>query len=144
MLWKFLLSMVLAYIIEMLILRTLVQFFEWRFFKKANAFLTLYKSIYTMLEDKFNNDNSMKVSIKYEYCKSKIKFRNALEASIKLEILLQRVFRNYYIVEFIMSMIDSDLDGTEMKADKEELEEICHKIRMLTSDNQEEQTQEEL
>ena len=101
-----------------------------------------YECIYPMIEDKFNEDNALKVSVKFNYCNCKIKFRSSLDASIKVEILVQRALKNYYILEFIMGMIGQNLENTDAMVAKEDLEKLCHEVRCLTSYNQEEQTQE--
>ena len=142
MFWKFLLSMVLAAVIEGVIIVALIQFFEWRFFKKADSIMMIYECVYPMIEETFNADDSLKVKVKFNYCNCKIKFHNSLEASIKMEILVQRALRNYYIVEFLMGMIARDCGWDDTLAVKESLEELCCQMRKLTSNDQEEQTEE--
>ena len=142
MFWKFLMAMVLAAIIEGLIIVALIQFFEWRFFQKANSIMMIYECVYPMIEGKFNVDDSLKVKVKFNYCNCRIKFHNSLEASIKIEILVQRALRNYNIVEYLMGMIGQDFGWDDTLSVKEDLEELCCQMRKLTSDDKEEQTEE--
>ena len=91
---------------------------------------------------KFNVDDSLNVKVKFNYCNSKIKFHNSLEASVKIEILVQRALRNYYIVEYLMGMLGQDFGWDDTLSVKEDLEKLCYEMRKLTSDDQEEQAEE--
>jgi len=137
MLLKFLLSMILAGIVTLAIFRAIVKFFEWRFLSKSESIFMLFECIYPMIEDDFNNDKSMKVFVKFQHGKCKIKFRDAVEAGLKFELLVQRNFKNYRIFEYVMSIWDEDLQGSEMQECKEELEKLCCEVRTLVNKAQE-------
>ena len=137
MLSKLLLSMILAGIVTVAIFQIIVKIFEWRFLNKAESIFMLFECIYPMLEDDFNNDNSMKVWVKFKHGKCKIKFHDAAEACLKFELLVQRVFKDYRVVEYVMGMWDKNLEGTEMIECREELEKLCSEVRTLVNKTQE-------
>ena len=97
----------------------------------------LFECIYPMIEDDFNNDKAMKVCVKFQHGKCKIKFHDAAEAGVKFELLVQRLFINYRIVQYVMSMWDKDLEGSEMLECREELEKLCCEVRTLVNKTQE-------
>lgn len=148
MLLKFLGCMILAAVLEFVLWLSAVKFFEWRFLKKSNSILMLYDSIYPMIADKFNNDKSLKVSVRFEYFGSKVRFRNALEASLKIEILIQKALKDYYIVKFLVEEFAEDLiedfDNWEIVDCKEQLEGACYEIRELINKHGQELQKEEL
>ena len=137
MLFKFLGCMILAAIIEYILLRSIIQYYEHRFFKQANSLFMLYECIYPMLEDGFNNDKQLKVFVKFEYGRCKIKFRNAVEAGLKFELLVQKSFKSYRVVEFIMNMVGEDTSDTDMFEWKKDLEKTCCEVRTLVNKAQE-------
>ena len=142
MLLKVLGCMILAAIIEYIILRSIVQYYEHRFFKQANSIFMLYDCIYPMIEDGFNNDKQLKVFVKYEYGRCKIKFRNAVEAGLNFELLVQKALKSYRIVEFVMSMVNEDTSDTEMFECRKDLEKTCCEVRTLVNKAQEKNMQE--
>lgn len=137
MLFKILGAMLLAAIIEFILLRTIIQYYEHRFFKQANSIFLLYECIYPMIEDGFNDDKKLKVFVKYVHGSCKIKFRNAVEAGLGFELLVQKAFKSYRVVEFVMSMVNEDTSGTEMFECRKDLEEICCEVRTLVNKAQE-------
>lgn len=132
---KFYGCIILAAVIEFALFYLIAEFFRKRFFEQADAIFLLYEYIYPMIEDNFNSDNEMKVSATYEYCGRKIKFHNALEASLKFEILAQKALKNYYIAEYFLDLLKIELDELEMDECKEQLEEYCLELRTLISKN---------
>lgn len=144
MLLEFLGCIILAAVVEYILWFATASFFERRFFKKANAIFILYDSIYYMIEDNFNRDNLMKVSAKYEFCGCKIKFKNALEASLKFEILVQRALKNYHIVKYLIDGIAENFESTEISMCKNDLEKCCYEIRKLIINNKQEGQKKEL
>lgn len=137
MLPKLLLSMILAGIVTTMIFQVIVKVFEWRFLSKAESIFMLYECIYPMLEYDFNNDKAMKVFVKFQHGRCKIKFHDAVEAGLRFELLVHRAFRSYRIVEYVMSIWDKDLEGSEMLECKEELDKICCEVRTLVNKAQE-------
>lgn len=142
MLLKFLGCMVLAAIIEYILLRSIIKYYEQRFLNQANSICMLYECIYPMLEDDFNNDKKMKVFVKFKHGKCKIKFRNAVEAGLNFELLVQKAFKSYRVVEFVMSMVNQDTSGTDMFECKQDLEKICCEVRTLVNEAQEKNIKE--
>lgn len=142
MLLKLLGCMILAAIIEFILLRTIIQYYEHRFFKQANSIFLLYECIYPMIEDGFNDDKKLKVFVKYEHESCKIKFRNAVEAGLGFELLVQKAFKSYRVVEFVMSMVNQDTSGTDTFECKQDLEKICCEVRTLVNKAQEKNIQE--
>lgn len=139
MLLKFLGCMILAGILEYLMFIIAAKFFEWRFLTKSQSVVMLYDSIYSMIEAGFNNDNQLRVSVNLEYCKSKIKFRNAVEANLKIQIMLQKCLKNYYILEYLADQLNDDLEGTEVMECKKIIEEICEEIRTMKNNHAEQE-----
>ena len=148
MLLKFFGCMILAAILEFVLWFVIVNFFEWRFKKKSNSIVMLYDSIYPMIAENFNNDKSLKVSIKFQYFGSKVKFRNALEASLKIELLIHKALKDYYIVKFLVEEFSEnlmpDFENWEIVDCKEQLEEACREIRKLRNNHGQEGQKKEL
>lgn len=135
MLLRFLGCMIIAAIIEGILFYLIAKISERRFLKKTDAILMLYDTIYPMLADNFNDDNSLKVSVKFEYCNSKIKFRNANEAGLKFELLVRRALRNYYVCEYALNLLGIDFTITNLDECIKDLEEVCQEIIELRCEN---------
>ena len=142
MLLKFLGCMVLAAIIEYILLRSIIWYYERHFLNQADSILMLYECIYPMIEDDFNNDKKMKVFVKFQHGRCKIKFRNAVEAGLNFELLVQKALKSYRVVEFVMSMVNQDTSGTDTLECRKDLEKICCEVRTLVNKAQEKNIQE--
>ena len=140
----FLGSMVLAGVIEYLLWQSAISFFEWRFLRKAKSILLLYDATLQILQNKFNDNNSMKISLKYEHCGNKIKFRNALEASLKIELLIHKALKNYYIIKWLIDADEENLEEFQIEDAKKKLEEICYEMRNIVNTQEQEFQNEEL
>ena len=140
---QFLGCMILAGVIEYVLWCVAIKFFEWRFLRKAHAVCFLYDATNPFIEGNFNEDNSMKIFIKYKHYGYKIKFHNALEASLKIELLIHKALKNYYIVKWLLDWFENESERLEIDEAKEFLEELCHEMRgIIDNQTQELQTEE--
>jgi len=137
---EFLGCMILAGVIEYALWWMAIKFFEWRFLRKAHAICFLYDATCQLIEAKFNENNSMKIFVKYEHCGCKIRFHNALEASLKIELLIHKALKNYYIVKWLLDWFENESEKLEIDEAKEFLEELCQEMRGII-DNQTQELQ---
>ena len=128
---RLVLSMILAAIIEFILWIGAIKFFEMRFLRKAKSISLLYDATYQFIADNFNEDNAMKISVKYQHCGSKIKIRSGLEASLKIELLIHKAFKDYYIVKWLLEWVENESEKLDVDEAKEFLEEICYEMREL-------------
>ena len=91
-----------------------------------NIYITTSKSIYAL------------IIISYEHNFSIIKFHNAFEASLKIELLIHKTLKNYYIVKWLLDWVENESEKLEIDEAKEFLDELCHEIREIMNN----QTQE--
>ena len=143
---QFLGCMIFAGVVEYVLWCMAIKFFESRFLRKAQAVCFLYDATNPLIEGNFNEDNSMKVFIKYKYCGCKIKFHNALEASLKMELLIQKALKNYYIVKWLLEWVENETESEKLEIDeaKEFLEEMCHEMREIINNQAQELQKGEL
>ena len=128
---RLVLSMILAAIIEFILWIGAIKFFEMRILRKAKSISLLYDATYQFIADNFNEDNAMKISVKYQHCGSKIKIRSGLEASLKIELLIHKAFKDYYIVKWLLEWVENESEKLDVDEAKEFLEEICYEMREL-------------
>lgn len=137
---EFLGCMILAGVLEYALWWIAIKFFEWRFLRKAQAVCFLYDATIQLIEGNFNEDNSMKIMVKYKHCGCKLKFHNAHEASLKIELLIHKALKNYYIVKWLIDGIENESEKLEIDEAKEFLEELCQEMRSII-DNQKQELQ---
>ena len=140
---KILLCMILAGVIEYTLWIFALRFFENRFLKKAEVICYLYDSICQYIETNYEGEKAVQITVKYNKCKAKIKFRNASEACLEFEALVSKIMRDYKIARW--------LDGTKEETDKFEIdeakefiEEICCEMKNIMNMHVTEEQQKEL
>ena len=131
MLRRLLFCMILAAIIQYIIRMTAVTIFERRFLKDADSINVLYQAVYPVLRYGFSEENSLIVGAKFEYGGWKIEFENPLEGSILFENVVQKALKNYYRVLDLVYLNDEQIANLQIDICKRELEDMCHKIKML-------------